>query len=246
MAHQKSLFKLKAFYLSIIVPIFLSLWLAANVAGLLVDFPSNIWGFSFSGFLMAPDMIFEEYKTPLAIAALTFPFVTLVASNHRSVQAAAQIKLTNLKSNSENYFKHQEYFFNFIEDLTKDKGYTIRNKNKLYSNIFINNSPDEFHPVENNNNVINDVSREFEKFDSMDYNITSDKYKILVRISILLNIIKIDFKKFNEEFVVDRNVDESTFSIVYQVAIRNSLASFINELYEYSSNENKVYIKILK
>jgi len=100
--------------------------------------------FSLGGYVF--NYAFEIFKVPLAILALIFPAVALVASQHRSVQTAAQIaksekqiSLTESKNNFENYIKHKEIFKSAFEEYLENKNYKVKNYNVFYKNIFPEN-----------------------------------------------------------------------------------------------------------
>lgn len=62
-------------------------------------------------------LIFSVLKVPLAILALLIPSIAILAANHRSVQSAEMMKLTQAQNTFSNYYKHREEFGKHIEKL---------------------------------------------------------------------------------------------------------------------------------
>ncbi|EAQ65019.1 hypothetical protein MED121_09875 [Marinomonas sp. MED121] len=88
----------------------------------------------------------KRHKFSLGVAALVFPLVALVASNHRSIQTVAQIQATEQKNSFENHIKHKEVFKSKIETLSKKYGYEKVDVEELYKAIFVKNSASYFEP----------------------------------------------------------------------------------------------------
>lgn len=84
-----------------------------------------------NGFCFTPDCIsnfLELYKLPIAIAGLSLPLVAMIASLHRSREAALQIDLGQqqfgeaLKNNIfGNYLKHRDGFFTLLDRYSKEE-----------------------------------------------------------------------------------------------------------------------------
>lgn len=93
----------------------------------------------------------NRLKVPLTIIALIFPAVALVASNHRSAQTAAQIERTDkqivateAKNAFENCIKHREIIFKRLSELEERLKINFKNRDQLYSLIFIKNDYTDF------------------------------------------------------------------------------------------------------
>ena len=86
-----------------------------------------------------------RHKLSLGIAALVFPLVALVASNHRSIQTVAQIQAAEQKNSFENYLKHKDFFEDRIKKIT-DKNLEGIDLNKLYNVVFTKNNAKTFDP----------------------------------------------------------------------------------------------------
>lgn len=82
---EKKLTELFSFKIAIYLPLVASILFAI----IIYQNSSLILDPSFNGF----NQLLDIYKVPLGILALAFPFVAIVASNHRSVQSKAQIRL---------------------------------------------------------------------------------------------------------------------------------------------------------
>jgi len=133
MRNEKSLFELAEFWLSILGPLCVSI-----IVGTVILYNSDLrLDLSYNGF----NKFIEIYKVPLAIAALAFPMVALVASNHRSRQSAAQIELGKSQNNFSNFYKHKESFHEMVERLESKYDVTFFDPDSLYTNLFPRNSP---------------------------------------------------------------------------------------------------------
>ena len=246
MAHKKSLFGLKKIWLSIITPLLVSAIWAAYIAGLWSDIPNNFWELVFEK-LMNPDVALKGYKSPLAVAALVFPLVALVASHHRSVQMAAQIdradsqiRLTDAKNNFENYVKHKELFDNRLDALAKELKINFNKKDELYSNIFSENSSLNFIPYvdEKSDGFLSLLEKklDFEK-----------KHHVNDYFALIDNIINIDEKlnfKYEFNFYNNENIFFPRNSKKHLTNIFTILDSLIEFSYVKKPNwENEIHIK---
>lgn len=83
----------------------------AIAAAAVIFIDSNV-GIDFSkrGF----DTFVDLYQFPLGVLAILVPVVALIASNHRSLQSAAQIELSAAQSNFSNYFQHRSEFTKYL------------------------------------------------------------------------------------------------------------------------------------
>lgn len=136
MNKEKSLFELKEFWISIIIPFLIMLFISIVIA-INSKLAVNL---SYTGF----NKFVEVFKFPLGILAITFPLVALVASNHRSRQAAVQIEQGKSQNTFSNFYKHKESFHNMIERLEKKYNITFFEPDLLYMKIFPENSPVSF------------------------------------------------------------------------------------------------------
>jgi hypothetical protein len=117
----KKLTELNSFKKAIYLPL-----VASVVVAIIIYRNSNlILDCSFNGF----NQLLIIYKVPLGILALAFPFVAIVASNHRSVQSKAQINLAlNQNELSVKPILCDEIVWNV--DKVRGKTYSIKVKNK--------------------------------------------------------------------------------------------------------------------
>lgn len=153
MRSKEHLWNLRSFWVAICVPVALAcfVWGAMYGSGL----PNLCWSSDCFNYA------FELFKVPLALLALIFPAVALVASHHRSVQTAAQIDrtekqtaLTEAKNNFENYIKHKELFDKRLDALAKELKLNFIKKDELYNDVFHENSSLTFIPyVDNESDV---------------------------------------------------------------------------------------------
>ena len=153
MTHSKSLYQLKGFRATVLLPI-----ICAGLAWFLI-FKS----IGYPDFLLTKegfDNAYEYFKIPLWIAALSLPLAGFYASNHRSVQTAAQINQTLTNNTFSSYYKHVEFFENRYKniefDLDLDKHHIIEfefsSLSNLYMSVFPLNFPHNFSPDYRANN----------------------------------------------------------------------------------------------
>ncbi|MBI5593498.1 MAG: hypothetical protein HY881_23840 [Deltaproteobacteria bacterium] len=127
---EKELFRLRSFWSSIYIPTIISCFV-----GMIIRTHTPLhWDFSYSGF----NLCLEIFKVPLGILALIFPSVALIASNHRSRQAAKQILLQNVQNNFANHYTHMEKFEEYCKELKSFKRsfLTAYNPRILHSVIY--------------------------------------------------------------------------------------------------------------
>jgi hypothetical protein len=112
---EKPLFSQLGFLLALLLPIGISICLIISLV--VVEDLCLKWSVEgFANFLTI-------FALPIGVASLSIPLVAVCASQHRSVQSAAQIKATQSQiqaANSQNlltnYYKHLEEFKKYIED----------------------------------------------------------------------------------------------------------------------------------
>lgn len=109
---QKSLLSLPVFKALVIIHTTIAI-----SASITIVKNSNLhFELSYSGF----NFFIEAFRLPLAILALIIPTVALLASNHRSVQTAAQIKAANSQNTFSNHYKHLEEFEKYCKDVFEE------------------------------------------------------------------------------------------------------------------------------
>lgn len=89
---------------------------------------------SFQGF----NTFLINFKLPIGFAGLAIPLGALVASHHRSIQAASQIESQQNQNTFSNYVKHKEYFEKFLDEqglLTGNNSFEAKDK-KIYHVLF--------------------------------------------------------------------------------------------------------------
>jgi len=129
---DKHLTTLPEFWIAIFIPIGIAI-LITIVIVINSDLTLDL---SYSGF----NSTIVVFKVPLSIAALSFPFVALVATNHRSRQSSKQIQLATDQNNFANYFKHKEEFIKLLEKLETKWNINFYEPDILYEDLFPNNS----------------------------------------------------------------------------------------------------------
>ena len=96
---------------------------------------SNLTGDpTFTGF----NKFVELFKLPIGVASLSIPLGALVASHHRSVQAASQIKAQESQNVFSNFIQHKEYFGKYIDEeefFSGDFSFRAKDK-KIYQALF--------------------------------------------------------------------------------------------------------------
>lgn len=106
MKNTKNLFRIKLFWIALLIPITTSLLIALYI----INTSDLIYVSSFAGLNNAIGI----FKVPLAVLALVFPSIAIVVANHRSQLTVKQIKETQLQNSFSNYFKHVEEFNIYI------------------------------------------------------------------------------------------------------------------------------------
>ncbi|HDC4488350.1 TPA: hypothetical protein O8T89_004359, partial [Enterobacter kobei] len=98
---------------------------------------------------------FDISTFTFSILALVFPITTLLAAIHRSIQTDEQIRVAEVKNESDKYYAHQKYIVECLNSLTKheiksswnvnDNKRTIgiSNPHKLFRQAFDKSSPDK-------------------------------------------------------------------------------------------------------
>jgi hypothetical protein len=133
---QKTLFAQLGFRLSLLAPIIISLCLMIS----LVVTENLCLNWSVEGFAN----FLTIFALPIGVAGLSIPLVAVCASQHRSVQSAAQIEATQIQikaANSQNlltnYYKHLEEFKKYIEDEIEKEEIGIKySYRKLHKVVF--------------------------------------------------------------------------------------------------------------
>lgn len=143
MSHRKTLYQLPSFWWAVFTPLVIGLSIAGFIAW--HDFFS-VESMHACGTSDCINNAISRLKLPIAIMALIFPAVALVASWHRSAQTVAQIERTDkqiqqtqLKNSFENCVKHRELFFSYLEEQEKVLGVKFTDKQFLYERIFCEN-----------------------------------------------------------------------------------------------------------
>ena len=132
MREESKLSNLRSFWLSILIPLIASLLIAIIIAT-----NSNLgFNFSYKGFNEA----LVIFKVPLAVLALIFPSVALVATEHRSSQSAEMMRRNNTQTSFSNYYTHREEFFKVLSKLEEELAVQFHDANGLYRTLFPQNS----------------------------------------------------------------------------------------------------------
>ena len=219
--HSKTLFQLKLFWAAATIPIaagiFLSL-LVSNQANLLLDFTPD--GMAY---------FWENFQLSIWIMGLSIPLVVMVASHHRSVQTAAQIKSQKEQNTFANYFEHRREFKNEVREyfnkyLNQSRGYLpeIFTLNLLHSRVFPN-------VPEGNYEVDLDFWEEVRHFVVMFYQEGLYKIFFTENSSSIFEITGDNFKR-------PQMIAHIHFSDVYQNLILTTVQSF-SQLTEHSVSE---------
>jgi len=114
---------------------------------------------SFKGFNKA----LEIFKAPLGLMAVLLAIIAFYSSQHRAEQVLFQMKLTQEQNIFTNFYKHQEEFLKYIEELeSKD---SIDEKRLLYVSVYDQAMQGCYTPSKKLNNTLNDSC--FEWIESM-------------------------------------------------------------------------------
>lgn len=185
MSHKKTLYQLSSFKWAVCAPLVTGLIVAVFIAYqdfFSVELMSACWTSE-----CINDAILR-LKVPLTIMALVFPAVALVASQHRSAQAAAQIERTDkqiaateAKNAFENCIKHKELFLKFLRELEEKLNINCHRQTQLYNMIFTNNNYVDFSAYSN----IDDFRENFLDF----YEVESIKNSIGGKIDYMRDVL---------------------------------------------------------
>ena len=75
------------------------------------------------------------YKVPLGTLAILIPAIAVLATNHKSEQTKAQLKVATEQNNFVNYYKHLEEFEKYLNAHT-DKSFFYHSINNLHGVLF--------------------------------------------------------------------------------------------------------------
>ncbi|HHB1424076.1 TPA: hypothetical protein ACOQZT_000014 [Serratia odorifera] len=107
--NEQSLSKQWLFWLSILIPLIISLMLSIP---LWLQTKINLSPEGYDTFL-------KVFKLPIGVLSLSIPFVAIVAHIHRTIQTAKQIELTNQKNITDRFFSHHKYI---VDSFSSIKG----------------------------------------------------------------------------------------------------------------------------
>lgn len=138
MSHDVHLTRTFGFKVALVLPLLISVILISYFGWR----EGYVWDFTLAGVVFA----YEKFKLFLSVAALVFPSVALVASNHRSKQTVEQIKITHTQNIFSNYIKHREEFMKYLDVLESEFSVVFKNRVELYGKIFQENSYEKFIP----------------------------------------------------------------------------------------------------
>ncbi|MGF1761097.1 hypothetical protein L4D76_24890 [Photobacterium sagamiensis] len=143
MAANRSIVQLKLLWFTVGILVISS----AILAGLIITNSKLTWDPSYEGI----NNFVEIFKVPLSIVALIIPAVAIIASNHRSIQTAAQIKISIQQNIFTNYFKHKEEFVKYLseyDDLFKGLKEPVCNDPSFLHKLFFPNVMDGDYSVD--------------------------------------------------------------------------------------------------
>lgn len=132
MKSNKHLTHLSVFWYALLIPI----GIAIIFAIVIINNSALYFDLSYLGFNKAINI----FRVPLSIAALSFPLVALVATNHRSRQSSKQILLATEQNSFANYYKHKEEFQKILLNLERNWDIYFFDSTKLYEAIFPHNT----------------------------------------------------------------------------------------------------------
>lgn len=89
---------------------------------LFLSFGSIAWsGYDIDLSATGFDAFIKLSKLPLALLSLVVPIGAIISSFHSTKQTAAQIKITELKSNLDSYYQHRTELFNYFDRLEEKR-----------------------------------------------------------------------------------------------------------------------------
>lgn len=107
---ERQLSKQFLFWLSILIPLLISLllsiplWLQTKI-----DLSANGY-----------DNFLRIFKLPIGVLSLSIPLVAIVAHIHRTIQTAKQIELTNQKNTTDRFFSHNKHIVDALSSIKDD------------------------------------------------------------------------------------------------------------------------------
>ena len=217
----------RLFWASVSVPVFASLLLIAKAT----DWESAKLSFSSDSF----NAFIDSFKLPIAIASLAIPLAALVASQHRSIQAAKQIAITSNQNAFNNYIEHRKLFEDFYDRLpNKNKDLVDKNKWLIYQYIFPNAHKDTSEIGEKYFNLterIKEFSKELNKNAKSELNIIDLKFSFEDQVKSAKKIIidlehEINLKEWSGVTKIEKPFRDLKTLLLYL----NSLATTFTEL----------------
>ncbi|WP_444938703.1 hypothetical protein [Microbulbifer sp. JMSA002] len=102
--------------------------------------------FSFDPSYDGWNRLFDYFKFPLSLAALSLPLTGLFAAHHRSSQMAETLKEASTQNVITKYYSHKKDFFELLEKIESEKEIKFK-YNSLYRALFPHNDIKKVSPV---------------------------------------------------------------------------------------------------
>jgi hypothetical protein len=139
---MRPLYAARVFWVFILIPIFVSLWLALPL------FDGFMFVRSYEGY----DNFTKRFSFPIYILSGSILFGVVIGRFHASKQRAASLVLTEVNNNFSNFFEHKRMFFEVLDfkkieilSLGQELLFNISiDKEILYENLFPKNSLTKF------------------------------------------------------------------------------------------------------
>lgn len=195
------------------------------------------------------NVVFNLFKSPIAIIGFSLPILGLIGLNHRSEQTKQQIQLSESQNNFSNYYKHIEEFEKYLSDSINASSWfkDTTHHRQLHCKLF---------PKSNEGNF--DLCQEF--IEKMEHNCEQLESEVKSHIEINLkktsNKIKpmtLELRKFadlfnlNEENIATYNknmpLDDKYLEMIWNyLSMANSILSFYPK---YEENEKLLTIMLI-
>ncbi|WP_413510456.1 hypothetical protein [Serratia liquefaciens] len=162
---ERQLSKQWLFWLSILIPLLISLILSIP---LWLQTKINLSADGYDNFL-------RVFKLPIGVLSLSIPLVAIVAHIHRTIQTAKQIELTNQKNTTDRFFSHNKHIVDALSSIKYDdikvNKITITPKIthpfSLYRKIFPSSSYSNGIEIDSQYLFINSIVDTIEKIESL-------------------------------------------------------------------------------
>ena len=179
-------------------------------------------------------LVFDLFKSPIAIIGFGLPILGLIGLNHRSEQTKQQILLSESQNNFTNYYKHIEEFEKYLSNSIGANGWfkDSAHRRQLHHKLFPEASQGNFELCHNflkkMENQSEQLKEEIESYAVLDpekanYQTQEGMISNLRRLVGLFNLDEEEITRFNRNGTLN---DEYLEAIWNYLSMANSILSF--------------------